>query len=96
MNVFNALISGQWTAFRSAAGHLILPAIALGTHPHGGHRPHDPIVAAGRAQPRLRPHRPGQGPPREARGHPPRPAQRHAAGVTVIGLSLGTLLGGPS
>ena len=33
MNVFNAMLSGNWTAFRSAAGHLILPAIALGTIP---------------------------------------------------------------
>lgn len=33
MNIFNALISGQWEVFREAVVHLILPAVALGTIP---------------------------------------------------------------
>jgi peptide/nickel transport system permease protein len=33
MHVFNALISGNWTALRDALRHMILPAVALGTIP---------------------------------------------------------------
>ena len=33
MNVFNAMLSGNWVLFKDAVTHLILPAVALGTIP---------------------------------------------------------------
>ena len=65
-----------------------------GDHPHRHHRAHDPLEPARHARARLRADGPGQG-PRERMV-----VGRHALRnsllpvVTVIGLSLGTLLGG--
>lgn len=33
MNIFNAMLSGNWVLFKDAVTHLILPAVALGTIP---------------------------------------------------------------
>jgi len=94
MNVFNALLSGQWTALRSAAGHLILPAIALGTIPMA-------VIARMTRSSLLDVLSLDYVRTARAKGLPEkRVVVRHALRnamlpvVTVIGLSLGTLLGG--
>ena len=94
MNVFNSLLSGQWTAFRSAAGHLILPALALGTIPMA-------VIARMTRSSLLDVLSLDYVRTARAKGLPEkRVVIRHALRnallpvVTVIGLSLGTLLGG--
>ncbi|MFH1331336.1 MAG: ABC transporter permease [Actinomycetota bacterium] len=94
MNVFNALLSANWTAFRSAAGHLILPAIALGTIPMA-------VIARMTRSSLLDVLSLDYVRTARAKGLPEkRVVVRHALRnamlpvVTVIGLSLGTLLGG--
>jgi peptide/nickel transport system permease protein len=94
MNVFNAVLSGNWTAFRSATGHLILPAIALGTIPMA-------VIARMTRSSLLDVLSLDYVRTARAKGLPEkRVVIRHALRnamlpvVTVIGLSLGTLLGG--
>jgi peptide/nickel transport system permease protein len=90
MNVFNAVLSGNWTAFRSATGHLILPAIALGTIPMA-------VIARMTRSSLLDVLSLDYVRTARAKGLPEkRVVIRHAMlpVVTVIGLSLGTLLGG--
>ena len=75
--------------------HLILPAIALGDHPAGHHRPHHALEPARRPGPRLRAHGAREGPRRD-RTVVMRHALRNAMlpVVTIIGLQVGILLGG--
>ena len=94
MNVLNAVLSGNWTTFRSAAGHLILPAVALGTIPMA-------IIARMTRSSLLDVLSLDYVRTARAKGLPEkRVVVRHALRnamlpvVTVIGLSLGTLLGG--
>ncbi len=94
MNVLNALLSANWTAFRSAAGHLILPALALGTIPMA-------VIARMTRSSLLDVLSLDYVRTARAKGLPEkRVVIRHALRnallpvVTVIGLSLGTLLGG--
>ena len=70
--VLDGLLTREWDAACDALRHLVLPAIALGTHPAGDHRPDHPGQRARGAQRGLRPHRRGQGPDR---------ARRSAAGT---------------
>jgi peptide/nickel transport system permease protein len=94
MNVTNAMLSANWTAFRSAAGHLILPAVALGTIPMA-------VIARMTRSSLLDVLSLDYVRTARAKGLPEkRVVIRHALRnamlpvVTVIGLSLGTLLGG--
>jgi peptide/nickel transport system permease protein len=94
MNVTNAILSGSWTAFRSAAGHLILPALALGTIPMA-------VIARMTRSSLLDVLSLDYVRTARAKGLPEkRVVIRHALRnalmpvVTVIGLSLGTLMGG--
>jgi peptide/nickel transport system permease protein len=94
MNVFNAVLSGNWTTFRSAAGHLVLPALALGTIPMA-------VIARMTRSSLLDVLSLDYVRTARAKGLPEkRVVIRHALRnalmpvVTVIGLSLGTLLGG--
>jgi len=94
MNVTNAVLSGNWTAFRSAAGHLILPAVALGTIPMA-------VIARMTRSSLLAVLSLDYVRTARAKGLPEkRVVIRHALRnamlpvVTVIGLSLGTLMGG--
>jgi peptide/nickel transport system permease protein len=94
MNVLNAVLSANWTAFRSAVGHLILPAVALGTIPMS-------VIARMTRSSLLDVLSLDYVRTARAKGLPERRVViRHALRnamlpvVTVIGLSLGTLLGG--
>jgi len=92
--VFNALVTGQWDVFRDAVGHLILPAVALATIPMS-------IIARMTRSSLLDVL--GLDYVRTARAKGLRESAvvlRHALRnallpvVTIIGLSLGALLGG--
>lgn len=94
MNLFNAILSGNWTLFKDAAKHLILPSLALGTIPMA-------LIARMTRSSMLEVL--GQDYIRTARakGLPKsKVVLKHAFRnallplVTVIGLSLGSLLGG--
>lgn len=94
MNVFNTILSANWIAFRSAAGHLILPALALGTIPMS-------VIARMTRSSLLDVLSLDYVRTARAKGLPEkRVVIRHALRnallpvVTVIGLSLGGLLGG--
>jgi peptide/nickel transport system permease protein len=94
MNVFNAFLSANWTTFRSAAGHLVLPALALGTIPMA-------VIARMTRSSLLDVLSLDYVRTARAKGLPEkRVVIRHALRnamlpvVTVIGLSLGTLMGG--
>jgi peptide/nickel transport system permease protein len=94
MNVLNAVLSANWTALRSAVGHLILPAVALGTIPMS-------VIARMTRSSLLDVLSLDYVRTARAKGLPERQVViRHALRnamlpvVTVIGLSLGTLLGG--
>ena len=94
MNVVNAVLSGNGIAFRSAAGHLILPALALGTIPMA-------VIARMTRSSLLDVLSLDYVRTARAKGLPERRVViRHALRnamlpvVTVIGLSLGTLMGG--
>ena len=60
--VLDGLITREWDAAWDAILHLVLPAIALGSHPAGDHRPDDPGLGAGGAERGLRPDGERQGP----------------------------------
>ncbi len=93
--LLNAVLIWHWDIFWDAGQHLILPAIALGHHPDGGHRPHDPLQPARHPRARLRAHGAGQGPAASAWScAATRMRNSMLPVVTVIGLSLGTLIGG--
>lgn len=90
----NSLVTGQWDVFRSAAGHLILPALALATIPMA-------IIARMTRSSLLDVLGLDYVRTARAKGLAERVVViRHALRnamlpvVTVIGLSLGTLLGG--
>ncbi len=94
MNIFNALITGNWELLKDAVTHLILPTLALGTIPMA-------IIARMSRSAMLEVM--GQDYIRTARAKGLRwftVIMKHAFRnsllpiVTVIGLSLGTLLGG--
>jgi peptide/nickel transport system permease protein len=94
MNIFNALITGNWKLLKDAVTHLILPTLALGTIPMA-------IIARMSRSAMLEVL--GQDYIRTARAKGLRwftVIMKHAFRnsllpiVTVIGLSLGTLLGG--
>jgi peptide/nickel transport system permease protein len=92
--VLNSLVTGQWDVFRSAAGHLILPAVALATIPMA-------IIARMTRSSLLDVLGLDYVRTARAKGLAERVVViRHALRnamlpvVTVIGLSLGTLLGG--
>jgi len=92
--VVNSLVTGQWDVFRSAVGHLILPAIALATIPMA-------IIARMTRSSLLDVLGLDYVRTARAKGLTERVVViRHALRnamlpvVTVIGLSLGTLLGG--
>jgi peptide/nickel transport system permease protein len=94
LEVFNAFITGQWEVFQSALGHLILPAITLGTIPLA-------IIARMTRSSLLDVLGLDYVRTARAKGLPERIVViRHALRnallpvVTVIGLSLGLLLGG--
>jgi peptide/nickel transport system permease protein len=94
LEVFNAVITGQWEVFQSAFGHLILPAITLGTIPLA-------IIARMTRSSLLDVLGLDYVRTARAKGLPERIVViRHALRnallpvVTVIGLSLGLLLGG--
>jgi peptide/nickel transport system permease protein len=92
--VLNSLVTGQWDVFRSAVGHLILPALALATIPMA-------IIARMTRSSLLDVLGLDYVRTARAKGLAERVVViRHALRnamlpvVTVIGLSLGTLLGG--
>jgi len=94
LNIFNALITGNWELLKNAVTHLILPTLALGTIPMA-------IIARMSRSAMLEVM--GQDYIRTARAKGLRwftVIMKHAFRnsllpiVTVIGLSLGTLLGG--
>jgi ABC-type dipeptide/oligopeptide/nickel transport system permease component len=94
LNIFNALITGNWELLKNAVTHLILPTLALGTIPMA-------IIARMARSAMLEVM--GQDYIRTARAKGLRWGSvilKHAFRnsllpiVTVIGLSLGTLLGG--
>ncbi len=94
LNILNALLTGNWELLRDAVRHLILPALALGTIPMA-------LIARMTRSSMLEVL--GQDYVRTARAKGVRSFQvimKHAFRnallplITVIGLSLGTLLGG--
>ena len=92
--ILNSLVTGQWEVFRSAFGHLILPAVALATIPIA-------IIARMTRSSLLDVLGLDYVRTARAKGLSERVVVlRHALRnallpvVTVIGLSLGTLLGG--
>jgi peptide/nickel transport system permease protein len=92
--VLNSLVTGQWDVFRSAVGHLILPALALATIPMA-------IIARMTRSSLLDVLGLDYVRTARAKGLTERVVViRHALRnallpvVTVVGLSLGTLLGG--
>ncbi len=94
MVIFNSLITGNWEVFWDALKHLILPAVALGTIPLA-------IIARMTRSSLLEVLGVDYIRTARAKGLSERAViLRHAMGnamlpvITIIGLSLGTLLGG--
>lgn len=94
MHLFNTLVTGNWAAFRDSASHLILPSVALGTIPLA-------LIARMTRSSLLEVLgldyiRTARAKGLRERGVVLRHGMRNALipVVTIIGLSLGSLLGG--
>ena len=91
--VFNSIITANWKVLGDTLKHLILPSVALSTIPMAiiARMTRSSLLEAlGRRHPR----RQGQGSAVSHGDHETRAAQPLLPVVTIIGLSLGSLLGG--